>query len=107
MFISPNIPFRPTKETPGTKGDMRILVEDKWLMNTEVRYRLDKVKGMWQLTMIYIALENPFKCRCKIIDKYACEKKAKTFAQILQRGIRKDARGTLKTNNNAFHICDN
>ncbi len=107
MFISPNVPFHNTEETPGDKRDFRLLGEDKWLINTEVRYGLDKVKGMWQLTMIYIALDNPFKCRCQIIDRYVSEKKAETFAKILQRGIRKDARGTLKTNNNAFHICDN
>ena len=34
-------------------------------------------------------------------------KKALTFAKILQRGIRKDARGTLKSNRNAFNICAN
>ena len=107
MYISPNIPFRNPKEVPGKATDLKVLEEDKWLMNTEVRYNLQKQKGLWQLTMVYIAINNPFKLLCRKIDSYPSEKKAKIFAEILQRGIRKDARGTLKTNKNAFHICDN
>ena len=87
--------------------DFIVLENDKWLMNTEVRYNLQKQKGLWQLTMVYISINNPFKLLCRKIDSYSSEKKAKIFAEILQRGIRKDARGTLKTNKNAFHICDN
>jgi len=107
MYISPKIPFHKPSGTIGKPEDMKLLMEDKWLMNTEVRYNLQKQKGLWQLSMIYIAINNPFKLLCRKIDSYPSEKKAKIFAQILQRGIRKDARGTLKTNKNAFHICDN
>ncbi len=107
MYISPNIPFRNPKEVPGKAMDLDFLENDGWLMDTEVRYHLQKRKGLWQLAMIYIATQNPFKLLCRKIDSYPSEKKAKIFAEILQRGIRKDARGTLKTNKNAFHICDN
>ena len=107
MYISPNIPFRSTKEVAGEATDFGLLQSDRWLMDTEVRYHLQKRKGLWDLTMIYVAIDNPFKLICRKIDSYPSEKKAKIFAEILQRGIRKDARGTLKTNKNAFHICDN
>lgn len=107
MYISPNIPFRSQKEVPGNMTDTKILEKDRWLMDTEVIYRLDKVKGMWQLTMVYVAINNPFQLICRILDRYASKKKAEIYAQILQRGIRKDARGTLKSNVNAFNICDN
>ena len=107
MFISPNIPFAETPERPGSRLDMKLLQEDRWLVNTEVRYHIMERRSQWHLTMIYIALENPLKFICRKIDVYYSEKKALTFAKILQRGIRKDARGSLKTNRNAFHICTN
>lgn len=107
MFISPNIPFHTCPEVTGSQRDFRVLKEDKWLMNTEVKYRLQAKNSLWHLTMIYIAIDNPLKFICRKIDTYNSEKKAITFAKILQRGIRKDARGTLKTNQNAFNFCDN
>lgn len=107
MFISPDIPFGNPLDFRGKENDMYFLKDDKWLMNTEVRYHLQKKKGLFHLTMIYIAIENPFKFICRKIDAYSSEKKALTFAKILQRGVRKDARGTLKTNRDAFNICAN
>lgn len=107
MYISPDIPFYRRAGFLGKPEDFRLLKEDKWLMNTEVQYQLLERKGLWHLTMIYIAIENPLKLICRKIDTYNSEKKAKTFASILQRGIRKDARGTLKTNRDVIHFCDN
>ncbi len=107
MDIPPDLPLKVTPEIPGERKDMQLLQEDKWLMNTEVRYLLVERRSLWYLTMIYIAVDNPFKLICRKIDTYNSEKKAKTFAKIMMRGIRKDARGTLKTNRDGFHICDN
>lgn len=107
MQIPPELPFETIPEVPGIRLDMKFLQEDKWLMNTEVRYRLEKWRGLWRLSMIYIAVETPLKLICRIIDTYSSEKKAKVFAEIMMRGIRKDARGTLKTNQDGFHFCDN
>lgn len=107
MYISPDLPLYQTTDHPGTADDFRILKEDKWLMDTEVKYQLLERNGLWHLTMIYVAVNDPLTFMCRKIDVYNAEKKAKTFASILQRGIRKDARGTLKTNQHAIRICDN
>jgi len=107
MFISPNIPLNSTAEVPGEQKDLGLLVNDKWLLNTEVCYWIQERISQWHLSMIYIATDNPLKLICRKIDIYYSEKKAMTFARILQRGIRKDERGTLKTNHDAFNICDN
>ncbi len=107
MRIPADFPYQHTPEIPGEDQDMKILREDKWLMNTEVRYQLVERRSQWHLTMIYIAIDNPLKLICRKIDTYNSEKKAKTFAEIMMRGIRKDARGTLKTNRDGFHFCDN
>ncbi|MEL6866365.1 MAG: hypothetical protein AAFP19_18215 [Bacteroidota bacterium] len=107
MYISPDIPFYHLADFPGKQEDLKLLKEDRWLMDTEVCYQLIEKRGQWHLTMIYIAVDNPLKLMCRKIDIYHSEKKAKTFARILQRGIRKDARGTLKTNKDAFNFCNN
>ena len=107
MYISSDIPLHKPTDFPGHIKDMKLLREDHWLMNTEVQYSLICRRGLWHLTMIYIAVENPLKFICRKIDTYNSEKKAKTFAKILQRGIRKDARGTLKTNRDAINFCKN
>ncbi len=107
MYISSDIPFWKPVDFLGKPVDLRLLREDGWLMNTEVKYLLSKKNGLWHLTMIYVALKNPLKFICRKIDAYNSEKKAKTYASILQRGIRKDARGTLKTNQDAINICNN
>lgn len=107
MYISPDIPFFEVTDFLGKPKDFRLLKEDGWLMNTEVKYQLLEKRGLWHLTMIYVAIENPLKFICRKIDTYNSEKKAKTYASILQRGIRKDARGTLKTNQDVINICNN
>lgn len=107
MYISPDIPFPTAPEGPGRPADLQLLTEGRWLMNTEVRYFIQEKRSRWHLTMVYIAVDNPLKLICRKIDTYSSEQKALTFAKILQRGIRKDARGTLKTNRDAFNICAN
>lgn len=107
MYISPDLPSRTVREMPGNQSDLRLLEEDTWLINTEVRYHLQEKKSRWHLTMVYVAVENPMKLICRKIDAYPSEKKALTYALILQRGIRKDARGALKTNHDALHLCNN
>jgi hypothetical protein len=107
MFISPDIPRVVVAECCGQAHDFKLLEEDRWLLNTEVRYLLLRKHRLWHLFMVYIAIDNPLQLLCKQIDVYASQHKAETFAKILQRGIRRDARGTLKMNRNAFHICTN
>ena len=107
MFISPNVPRKYTKETSGLSPDLKVLQEDKWLLDTEVLYRIQARKSLWYLTMVYVDVRNPMRFICRQIDRYHSQKKATTFAKILQRGIRKDARGTLKSNRDAFDICTN
>ncbi len=107
MIISTSIPYDFSPEQPGQIIDFGFLEEDKWLVDTEVKYILLEKKGQWHLTMIYIAVENPLKLLCKRIDAYHTAKKAMIYASILQRSMRKDNRGTLKSNVNAFNLCDN
>ena len=107
MYLPPELPTNEVLERPGGPDDLQLLANDRWLMNTEVRYHLQEKRSRWHLSMIYIAVDNPFRFICRKIDSYPSAQKARTFAEILQRGIRKDARGTLKSNYDAFYLCDN
>ena len=107
MYIPPNLPLKSVSERAIDAQGLKMLIEDAWLMDTEVRYHLCEHRSQWHLTMVFVALNNPMQFRCRKIDVYSSEKKALTFSKILQRGIRKDARGTLKINEDAFNICAN
>lgn len=91
----------------GDKRDLEFLENDQWLHNTEVRYFIIERRGRWYITMIFIAVENPLRFFCRFINHYESEHKAHNYAEIFQRGIRKDVRGTLKTNEDALNICYN
>ncbi|MCI5082217.1 MAG: hypothetical protein MRY78_11000 [Saprospiraceae bacterium] len=107
MYLSSDIPSEIIPEKAGKKKDLTFLENDKWLLDSIVHYLIQYRKGRWFLTMVYIYSKNPFQLLCRKIDHYPSEKRALTYAQIFQRGIRKDARGTLKLNPDAFRICSN
>lgn len=91
----------------GNAKDLKILDNSLWFHNTEVNYIIEQKSGRWHLRMIYIWIENPLRFFCNYIDNYESLEKATNYAQIFQRSISKDARGTLKTNKNAYNICFN
>jgi hypothetical protein len=91
----------------GNSKDLLFLKNDAWLKDTEVRYRIVRNHGRWFLSMLFVWIDNPYRFLCRKIDNYETERKAEMYAQLFQRGIRKDARGTLKMNENAFNICNN
>lgn len=107
MASLPELPSFDSPDSNGTLEDFFFLKDDKWLIDTEVRYLIFAKNSRWHVAMIYISIHNPLQFLCRKIDEYPSEQKAKTFAKLLQRGIRKDARGTLKINTDAFNICTN
>ena len=107
MYIDPSLHIIPTKEFTGKKDDILFLADDVWLQNSEVKYAIKKKKGRWYVYMIFFALKESRKLLIKEIDHYHSLKRAETFASIFQRGIRKDARGTLKRMKHDYDICNN
>jgi hypothetical protein len=105
-----NVPDLPDFEQDSNQGqlkDLAFLAQDAWVHNTEVCYRIVPYQGRFHLYMVFIAVETPLRFLVRKIDDYHSEQKALIYAEIFQRGIRKDARGVLKTNRNAFDICLN
>lgn len=107
MNYDPDLPFKKTEETCGKASDFFLLENERWIMDTEVKYLIQEVRGRWFVSMLFISLYDPMHMLLRKIDHYHSRQKAETFASIFQRGIRKDARGTLKRNDYAYHICLN
>ncbi|NRA51274.1 MAG: hypothetical protein HRU12_19275 [Phaeodactylibacter sp.] len=107
MFISPALQIHEVPESSGADEALDLLAQEEWLMDTEVRYCIQSRNSAWHLMMVFVDLRNAMRFITRKIDVYYSERKALTYAKILQRGIRKDARGTLKSEWNAFRICSN
>lgn len=91
----------------GTPADGGFIMHGAWLQNTEVRHYIAKKRGRWHVMMVFVAIGNPFQFLCREINHYDTEHNARSAAELLRRSAAKDARGTLKSNTNAFHICNN
>jgi hypothetical protein len=103
----PHFELHANDNKQGTPADGGFITHGAWLRNSEVRHYIAKRGGRWHVVMVFVAANNPFQFLCREINNYESEQKARTAAQLLQRGAAKDARGTLKSNLNAFHICYN
>ena len=86
---------------------MQILRQDQWLQNSVVLSRIEARAGRFWVLMIFVDSANPFRLIIRAIDHYPNQQKAEFFANILKRGIRRDPRGTLKLDFDAFRICAN
>jgi hypothetical protein len=107
MFITPGLDITEIPETPVQDTRLDLLTEEAWLIDTEVCYCLQARNSAWHLRMVFVDVHNAMRFISRKIDVYYSEQKALTYAKILQRGIRKDARGTLKSEWDAFRICTN
>lgn len=94
-------------EDLGTAADLWVLTDDRWLNDAEVRYHLRHDRGRWQVGMVFLSGPDPLTWRYRRLGDYPTEAKARQAARLLQRGIRKDARGTQKTHRDVLHICPN
>ena len=97
----------PNIESIGKQADLRFLYQDSWLQETVVQYSIECRKGRYWISMIYIDAQNPFRFLIRTINHYSSFSKAQLAALFFQRGIRRDPRGTLKINSDAFDICSN
>lgn len=93
--------------TYGESRDLKFLYEDNWLKDSEVRRDIVKCRGRWHVFMVFISVKNPYRFLRRQIDHYESEQKAAIYGEFFRRSSVKDARGTLKTNEDALNICDN
>ncbi|MEM6764707.1 MAG: hypothetical protein AAF824_08580 [Bacteroidota bacterium] len=107
MDIDPGLRSLPLPEKKGKETDLFFLRDEKWIQDSEVIYQIREKKGRWHVSMLFFSIYAPMRIIIREIDHYHSQKKAERFASIFQRGIRKDARGTLKRKDYAYYICQN
>lgn len=81
--------------------------DSKWLLNAEVRYFIDEIKGRWQVSLLFIDTNNPKRFFIKTMGDYHSEKLAIVYAENITKTSAKDARGTQKVKIDAYDINDN
>jgi hypothetical protein len=106
MWLPP-FPYQPVENERSRSSDMGLLLDGHWLRDTEVKYCIAPRRGRWYVTIVFVAVETPLKFYCRCLEHYESLKKAEVYAQLFQRNMRKDARGTLKTNPHGIHFSLN
>ena len=104
--MRPNFNFA-KEDSLGTFHDLNVLVEEGWLMNTEVKCHIRWTKGMWEVALVFIAVDNPLQFVKWAISRCPTYEKAKVFGDHYRRIAGKDTRGYLKANFEILQICFN
>lgn len=81
--------------------------DDAWLLDAEVRTKIDQVKGRWELSLIFINTTDPNQLLIKKIGDYRTKKLAEVYAIHIQQTAAKDIRGTQKVDKNAYNFNKN
>lgn len=81
--------------------------EDAWLLDAEVQTRIEKIKGQWQVSLVFIDTKDPNHILIKEIASYRTEKLAEIAASYMEKTAAKDARGTQRVNKNDYNINNN
>lgn len=81
--------------------------KDKWLLDAEVKYRIEKKSGRWEVSLIFIDVKDPKHFLVQKIGDYHSERLAKIYALNFQQTAAKDARGTQKVDRDAYNLDNN
>ncbi len=80
---------------------------DKWLLDAEVQTKIEKNKGRWEVSLVFIDTKNPKHILIHKIGNYRSKRLAEINAMYMQRTAAKDVRGTQKVNKNDYNINNN
>ncbi|MEN0003286.1 MAG: hypothetical protein AAF798_04050 [Bacteroidota bacterium] len=105
--MGPRFDHRLQPEQAGNYADLRILEEDPWLQDTEVKYHLRHVKKQWVVSLVFISIHNPFQFIKHTITYCTTYRKACIYGDYYRRIAAKDPRGYLKTDLDQFQLCLN
>lgn len=87
------------------KGDKK--ENDDWLKDAEVQTRIEKERGRWVVSLVFIDTRDPSHVLIREIDDYRSERLAEIAAMNMKRTAEKDPRGTQKVKRDDYDISDN
>ena len=78
--------------------------DDAWLLDSEVQSKVEKVKGQWQVSLVFIDTKDPTRILIREIASYRSENLAKISAKYMQQTAARDPRGTQKVNKDDYNF---
>mgnify|MGYP001091945219 CR=1 FL=1 len=81
--------------------------KDDWLLDSEVRTKIEEVQGRWEVSLIFVNTKDPNQLLIRKIGDYRSKRLAEIYAQNMQKTAEKDERGTQKVDKSAYDFNDN
>ncbi|MEK9852369.1 MAG: hypothetical protein VW441_05245 [Flavobacteriaceae bacterium] len=79
----------------------------KWLLDAEVQSKVEYVKCLWLVSLIFIDTKDPNRLLIREIGDYRSERLAEIAALNMKNTAAKDMRGTQKVNKDAYNFNKN
>ncbi|MEM6893150.1 MAG: hypothetical protein AAF554_05620 [Bacteroidota bacterium] len=81
--------------------------DDAWLQDAEVQTRIEKERGRWVVSLVFIDTKNPSRILVNEIVDYRSKNLAEIHARNMQQTAAKDVRGTQKVKKDDYDINNN
>ena len=95
------------RDCKGNYLDLHVLTGETWLMDTEVRYNIRRARGLWEVSLVFIDIHNPFRFVRWAVNSCNTYDKARIFGDYFRRIAARDERGYLKADQSLLSICLN
>ncbi len=81
--------------------------EDRWLLDTEVKYKIEEKNSRWYVSLIFVDIHDPNHILVQKVGDYRSHRLAEIYAINMMKTAAKDPRGTQKVNKDAYNINNN
>ena len=81
--------------------------KDAWLLDSEVRSKIKKINGRWEVSLLFIDTNDPNQFLIRRIGDYRSKRLAEIYALNMQNTAAKDKRGTQKVDESAYNFNNN
>ncbi len=81
--------------------------KDAWLLDAEVRSKIEKINGRWEVSLLFINTKDPNQILIRKTGDYRSKQLAEIYALNMQKTAAKDKRGTQKVDKGAYNFNNN
>lgn len=81
--------------------------KEQWLLDAEVRAKVEAHKGHWTVSLIFVNTADPNQFLIRQIGAYRSQKLAEIAANNMQKTAERDYRGTQKVASDAYPFNNN
>ena len=81
--------------------------KDAWLLDAEVRTKIEKIEGHWEVSLVFVNTKDPNQILIRKIGDYRSKRLAEIYALNMQKTAEKDKRGTQKVDKSAYNFNNN